>query len=125
MLDFQQKRKIRSVAYNRVTLVILFLLILVMAHSTWDVYKKKQTSEEMKNVSLQNVETLRSQSEDLTSKIEKLKTTTGIEEEIRSKFNVIKDKENMVVVVEDENSTTSATTPKTGFWQRIINFLWK
>ena len=124
MLDIQQKRKIRSVAYSWVTLVVLLLLVLVVARSTWIVYQKKQASESMKNVSLQNVEELRLQSEELGSKIEKLKTNTGIEEEIRLKFNVVKDKENMVVIVEDEANTTS-TTPKMGLWQKIINFFTK
>lgn len=125
MLDFQQKRKIRSVAYNKVTLIILFLLILVMAHSTWTIYKKEQTSKEMKDISLQNVEELRARSEDLKSKVDTLKTNTGIEEEIRSKFNVTKDNESMVVVVDDETGTTSTTTLRVSFWQKILNFFLK
>jgi propanediol dehydratase small subunit len=96
-----------------------------MAHSTWTVYKKKQSSQEMKDISLQNVIELRVRSEDLKSKIETLKTDTGIEEEIRSKFNVTKDNENMVVVVDDEKNVASTTAPKANLWQKIINFLWK
>lgn len=122
MLDYGQKRKVRSVMYHKATLVILVVLVLVMARSTWVVYQKKRSSEEMKNVSLQNVEELRSRNNDLTAKIERLGTQTGIEEEIRSKFSVVKERENMVVVVEDQNSEISTTSPKTGLWNLIKSF---
>ncbi|MDQ5968987.1 MAG: hypothetical protein QG579_144 [Patescibacteria group bacterium] len=121
MLDFQQKRKIRSMAYSRVVIGILLLVVLFMAHSTWTVYKKKMASEEMKNISLQNVEDLRQRNKDLESKISRLDTTPGIEEEIRLKFNVVKGDENMVVIVEDEREETSATGTTTSFWQKIKN----
>ena len=119
MLDFQQKRKIRNVAYNRITLIILFLLVLVFARSTWIVYQKQRVSEDMKNVSLTNVEELRLRNNELQSKIDRLETTPGVEEEIRLKFNVVKERENMVVIVENEDSKASTTSPKVGFWNKI------
>ena len=70
MLDFQQKRKVRSIAYNKVTLFLLFLLIILVARSTWTVYQKKILSEEMKNISLKNVMGLRLRNEELKSNIE-------------------------------------------------------
>ncbi|MCX6701984.1 MAG: septum formation initiator family protein, partial [Candidatus Zambryskibacteria bacterium] len=112
MLDFQQKRKIRSVAYNRITLFILFILILIIGRSTWMVYRKERTSQDMKNVSLQNVEELRLRNDELTAKIARLETTPGVEEEIRSKFNVVKSEENMVVIVENEKDKVSTTSPE-------------
>jgi cell division protein FtsB len=125
MLDFQQKRKVRGVMYHKATLIILGLLTLVVLHSTWAVYQKKRESEEMKNISLKNVEELRDRNVDLTAKIERLDTTPGIEEEIRSKFTVAKEQENMVVVVEDTDNNASATTSKKGFWGSIERFFHK
>lgn len=122
MLDFQQKRKIRSFAYNRVVIGILLLVVLIMAHSTWTVYRKKEASEEMKNVSLQNVEELRQRNKDLENKINRLDSTPGIEEEIRLKFNVVKGDENMVVIVDDKENSSSTVSSKSGFWQKIKSF---
>ncbi len=122
MLDSQQKRKIRFVAYHKVTLVILFIVVLLFAHSVWNVYQKKRQSEMMKSISLKAAEELRLQDQDLKSKIERLNTTSGVEEEIRSKFNVVKESEKMVVVVEDQNSSVSTTSSMVGFWQKIWNF---
>lgn len=122
MIDFQQKRKIRSVAYHKATLIILSILVLIFAHSVWGVYQKKRESEEMKNISLQNTKELRLRDEDLKMKIERLGTQTGVEEEIRSKFNVVKDGEKIVVIVEDQSSGLSASSSVTGFWQKIWDF---
>ena len=122
MLDFHQKRKIRSIMYHRITLVALSVLVLIILHSTWVVYKKEQESEEMKNVSLEQVKELRQRNDELTSKIDKLATVSGVEEEIRSKFSVVKDNENMVVVVPDKDSEASTTGSKISFWRKIWSF---
>lgn len=122
MLDFQQKRKIRSMAYSKVVIGVLFLFVLFMAHSTWTVYNKKMVSQEMKEISIKNVEELRLRNEELENKIKRLDTKSGIEEEIRLKFNVVKGDENMVVVVEDEERGNLATSSKSSFWQKIKSF---
>lgn len=119
MLDFQQKRKIKSLAYNRVTLVILFIVVLLVMRSTWVVYKKKQSSQETRNLIQKNVEELRLRSEEIRQKISKLDTVTGIEEEIRLKFNVIKNDENVVIIVDEDNSVASTTDSSHGFWDKI------
>lgn len=122
MLDFQQKRKVRSYMYNRVTLGLLLLVLIIVIHSTWVVYRKKVESEELRDVSLKNVESLRVRSEDLQIKIDRLNTKQGVEEEVRSKFSVAKDDENMVIIVQDEPSTTEEVK-KGGFWSSFKS-LW-
>ena len=122
MLDFHQKRKVRAVLYHHITLVALFILVLVILHSTWAVYKKERESQEMKNVSLEQVKELKQRNDELTSKIDKLATVSGVEEEIRSKFSVVKNNENMVVVVPNKDSEVSTTSLKISFWQKIWSF---
>ncbi len=123
MLDFSQKRKFRSLLYNWITIGILAIIVLFFLHSTWSVYKKDKESEQMKQVSLQNVEELRARNENLQTKIDRLATPEGVEEEIRSKFSVAKENENMVLVVESEqNLEQPTTTEQVTFWQRIRSF---
>ena len=125
MLDFQQKRKLRAVIYHKATLILLAILILFFIHSTFVVYKKKIASEEMKNASLQNVAELQARDKELGSRIERLQTSAGVEEEIRSKFTVAKADESMVVVVDDNRENMSTTSQKAGFWQKIWNIFSK
>ena len=76
----------------------------------------------MKNVSLEQVKELKQRNDELTSKIDKLATVSGVEEEIRSKFSVVKNNENMVVVVPNKDSEVSTTSSKISFWQKIWSF---
>ncbi len=124
MLDFHQKRKVRGVIYNRITIGLLLLVVLFVARSAWVVYRKKVESEEMKDISFKNVEALRQRSIEIQYKIDRLATTQGIEEEVRSKFSVAKPDENMVVIVREESST-SETVKKSGFWQTVWGFFTK
>ena len=125
MLDSLQKRKIRSILYNKVTLVVLFVLVLIILRGTWVVFQKERESASMKNISIQHTEDLRSRNADLKSKTERLNTEVGVEEEIRSKFSVVKGGENMVLVVDNPDSIQSTTTPETSFWQKFIDFFTK
>jgi cell division protein FtsB len=122
MLDIQQKRKVRGIMYHRITLGVLSVVVMWFLHSTWSVWQKKRESEKMRNVSLEQVEGLRARNIELDSKIQRIETTPGVEEEIRSKFSVVKDNEKMVIIVESEDSKASTTSQKGGFWDTILGF---
>ncbi len=119
MFDIQQKRRFRSFIYNRVTLGFLFVLVIIMLHSTWKVYLKKRESVSMRDSSTVRLQELESRNEELDLKIKKLSTTSGVEEEIRSKFSVAKDRENMVIVVREESGTSTEAGETTGFWSKF------
>ncbi|MEQ1500285.1 MAG: hypothetical protein ABL917_02875 [Parcubacteria group bacterium] len=121
MLDIQQKRKVRGFMYHRATSAVLFVIVLFALHSTWSVYKKKIDSEELKAISVSQVDLLKKRETDLISKIDKLATVYGVEEEIRSKFSVAKEGESMVVIVPDDKQKASSTSQKEGIWYIIKN----
>jgi len=116
MLDFQQKRKLRSIMYHRTTLIVLGLLLLVMLRSTWIVFEKKSETEQEKNASSKHVAELEARDRELKSQITDVQTASGIEAEIHSRFNVVKDKENIVVLVDDSSTSTASSTTSGGFW---------
>ncbi len=122
MLDFHQKRKVRGILYSRSAIIALSVVVLIVMHSTWSVYKKKQESEALKQVALQHTEELRARDADLKDKIARIDTDAGVEEEIRSKFSVAKENEAMVVVVSEEDSVSTTTSKKGGFWNKIKDF---
>lgn len=121
MLDIQQKRRFRNIIYHRVTLIILFIIVVLVLHSTWRVYLKKEESVKLKETSSARLSELESRNVELDAKISKLNTTSGIEEEIRTKYSVAKDNENMVIIVREEESTTTGLTAKRGFWSRVLD----
>lgn len=108
--------------YHKATLGVLFIIVILLLHSTWSVYKKKRSSEEMRDIVSSRVTDLRQRKADLDSKIDKLATISGVEEEIRSKFSVTKGDETMVVVLPRENEKVSTSTEKVSFWQKFVDF---
>ena len=120
MLDFQQKRKLRSWLYNRWLLIFLGLLVILAIHSSWNVYQKQRESEALLSEAKLQSEQLQNREQELQAKIADMQTPAGQEAEIRAKFNVAKPNENVVVVL-DDNSTGSASTT-VSFWQKILNF---
>ncbi len=106
--------------YHRVTLGFIAILVIFTMHSTWTVYKKKLASEKMMNVSLSHAKELENRSAELNSKMERISTVSGIEEEIRAKFIVAKEGENVVVVVDESKDVTFL--PTSTFWQKIKAF---
>lgn len=123
MLDFQQKRKVRGLMYNRVTLSILGIIVLLFIHSTWSVYNKKVNSEEARLATEERVLELRIRDSELQDKIARLETDSGIEAEIRSKFSVAKEDEKMVVIVSDDEEKSTTTEEKLGFWKKFGRWL--
>ena len=119
MLDIQQKRKFRNIIYHRATLIVLALLVVLALHSTWRVYMKKRESVELVKTSSQRLAELEARNTELDAKIKKLDTVSGVEEEIRSKYSVAKDSENMVIIVREESEATTTTRENAGLWSKI------
>lgn len=120
MLDSQQKRKVNMVLYHKATLIILFVVALFVAHSTWVVFQKKRESDELKDISLRYKNSLTVRDNELQAQMNRLETEAGKEAEIRSKFSVAKDKENIVVVV-NENATSNLSTTTKNWWQKFVD----
>lgn len=122
MLDIQQKRKFRGFLYHRATLGTLFLIVILALHSTWNVWQKNRESLVLKEGSVKRLEDLEKRNEELDMKINKLNTESGIEEEIRSKFSVAKNNENMVIILNEVDNKSTTTVKKQGFWGKFRAF---
>ena len=123
MLDSQQKRKVNQILYHRVTSIVLFIIVVLVVRSTWIVYQKKVESDELKNISLNYKNLLEERSRELNIQMERLQTDAGKEAEIRSKFSVAKDSENIVVIV--DNSSTTKQIKQKSVWQGFLDFFIK
>ncbi len=122
MLDFQQKRQIKKVIYSRVTIFILFIAVIFLARSTYSIYQKAQLSSANYNETKKEYDSLKERQTMLNSEIASLKTDTGVEEEIRSKFSVAKPGETVVVVVDNTaSSTTNDNGQNLSLWQRFLS----
>lgn len=127
MIEFQQKKKIRKILYSPIVLIILFIILAILLRSLWGVYEKERISSENLSKEKNELEKLSIREKNLARALEYLKTDQGIENEIRSKFRVVKEGEKVAVIVGEDAtntkrqlSTVSTTTPS--LWYRILNW---
>ena len=122
ILDFQQKRKFRRFLYSPVTIGILFFVTLYSIYTTWSVYQKKKESEQLVTLSETRIRELQKKQADLDQHIGKLQTDQGKEALLRDKFSVVKESENMIVIVPEESSTLIKQKTPLSLSQRIKLF---
>lgn len=121
MLDFQQKRKLRAFIYNKITLSIFFVVVLILLFSTFNVWRKKVESQKLTEASELKVSELEARKVFIDDQIVKLNTEEGVEEEIRSKFSVAKEGEKVVVVVNDNTEDNTKIETDKSLWQKFLN----
>ncbi len=109
--------------YHRVTLIVLGIAVLFAIHSAWSVYLKQRESADLKTSAEKNFSELSAEDAELQNEINALQTNYGVEREIRSKFNVAKEDENVAIVLDDTDNAALASTTSLTFWQKVLNFL--
>ena len=122
MLDFQQKRQIKKVIYSRASLITLFLVVVFLARSDYDIYTRQQLSADNYNETKKDYDGLKVREAMLATALGRLKTEVGIEEEIRSKFSVAKPGETVVVVVDSSSTQDNKNQSDSNLWSRFMSW---
>lgn len=124
MLEFQEKRRLKKVLYSKFVLVLLIVIIILSLNAVWQVYKKQMMAKENLIQTASVFDQLKARESMLTSGVERLKTESGTEQEIREKYGLVKPGEEVIVVVKQGDSTSSEGISKEiGFWQKVLNWL--
>jgi|SRR3989344_4221496 len=122
MRNFQQKRGLRNIIYSRPVLVFLGILVIFFAWGVVSFMGKMEITRENRKIAENTIAELEDKKEKLSSDISKLKTEDGVEESIRDKFGLVKEGENMIVVVEDKNLPVVEDVPSKGFFTFLKNW---
>ena len=121
MFDFYEKRKARNIVYSKPMLVILAILVIAFMYSVYGALEKERETRVVKNQRAAVLEELSEREEVLQLEIDRLNTEKGIEAEIRSKFEVAKDGEEVIVIVEaPSGEEPRSNEEKGGFFQRLF-----
>lgn len=122
MLEFQDKRKIKRFIYSKITLVLLVVVVAFLLNAVWNVYKKQDYTRENLVKITASLASLRVREKMLSSEVERLKTENGVEEEIRAKYGLVKPGEEVIIVVNDDSSTSADSMPiENNLWQKFLN----
>lgn len=118
-----QRRRLKRLLSSPVTAVVFLVVAAFLLHATWGVYKKERESRLNRERAEELLGTLQAREKTLAGDIEKLKTDRGLEEEIRERFPVAREGEEVVVIVEPVgDASAKKALPAVGFWERLKRF---
>lgn len=89
-----------------------------MGSAVWGVYQKERETKEKRQVAEAERDTTRAHEDALRTEVHRLGTPRGIEEELRTQFELSKEGEGLIVLVEQESAPIH-TAPQQSWWQRL------
>lgn len=127
MFDFHEKRKIRSVLYSRPVIGVILLVTILLSISAYNRYTVAKEMGVKLEARKQELEELRERARAIESKVEYLTDERGVEEELRNRFDAIREGEQVIILLEERGKgsdaieTTSAIDTDKSFWQSLID----
>jgi len=123
MKEFQEKNAVKRRIYSKASLAVLAVLLVLTIKGVYGVYAKERESKmEVERVSREHA-ALQNRYETIERGSDELKSESGIEAEIRGKFDVVKPGEGVIVVV--QKNPTAIEQNKQGvlkkFWNSVLN----
>jgi cell division protein FtsB len=126
---FQGRRTLRYVFNSPITLVVLIIAVALLSRSVFDIYKRNQMATINRVDTDKKLSELEAKKDRLATEIEKLKTNRGVEEELRNKFQITKDGERVLVIVDETrpagvvNTEVPVESPSPdGFIKRTLKY---
>lgn len=122
MKSFQKNSRVSDVMQSKTSLVVLGIIILAFTFSMFSFVNKMIETSKNKKIVQDKIAELQKSKEKLNSDIGKLKTEKGIDENIREKFGLAKEGENMILVVDDQTKKEAEQKPESAsFWSFFKN----
>ena len=106
MFDFHEKRKLKAILYSKVVFVLLILIAVLLSISAYNRFIVAQETKDRLNDRKEDLEALEMRAEVLQGKVDYLENERGIEEELRNRFDVAKEGEQVIVILEDKENKT-------------------
>lgn len=108
MARFGSKTGFTGLLFSKLTFIILLLLCAYLAYSVYERYMVERTMSERLNSTQEEYAELEDRRDTLLEKVQYLEDDSGIETEIRKHFDVAKEGEQVVIIVDDEEEAEKA-----------------
>jgi len=113
------RRKIQRILYSKPIIVLLAVLTVLLGYWTYLAYQKMTTTGQQLEAVQEDRQRLVERKGVLTEKFNDLQTVRGQEAEIRKRFNVVKEGENMVVIIDKPATTSQDKKIQQGIFSRM------
>lgn len=117
-----KKRRKKNILNSRVLLLVLLIIAIFFANGAYKMYKRSKDTRNYLSSMSQRFEQLESRYKNTKEDLEYIESDTGKEKEIREKFNLAKEGENAIVII-DEDPVEIQTPEKKNIWQKIVNWV--
>ena len=119
MREYQQKHMIRTLVYSRVTLVILFLLIVLLLRSIMELNVKRADVAKLRDDSQKERDGLQLKVEKAQKETDLIGTQRGFEAYVRTTYPVVKKGEGVIVIYDDNKTPVSTVRTKVTFLEQV------
>lgn len=126
MAEFQTKKNTKKMWHSPLMLFVLLSVLLVFMYNMVGLVEKTHDTSKKKKIVLGQVESLTQRQKVLEDNIKKLQTDTGTEITLRDKYHLVKEGEQMVVIVDEQTNISGSNTivePKKNFFHFLKNLL--
>lgn len=119
MREYQQKHMVRTILYSRVTIVVLFLLIILLLRSIMELNNKRIGVKKLQTESAIERNDLEMKVERAEEKNKAIATDRGFESYVRMTYPVVKDGEGVIVIYDGEKSPVAPVRADMTVWERM------
>jgi cell division protein FtsB len=116
MLSFHEKKRIKLFLLSKLVLLALAALTVLLSMATWDVYQKFSETAVKREQRETALAELKVREAALRSELARLETTQGLEANIRSKFDVAREGEGVIIVVDPKAENQQASVAEKQGW---------
>ena len=122
MQEFQQRRTIQRILHSKFMLVIGIVLLVLLTNATTRVYARYRESLTRREAVGRELALLKSRADTLSKEVARLNTSSGVEEEIRRQFNMVKPGEEVAIIVDPPKDESSSSGAASGWWGTVLRF---
>jgi hypothetical protein len=122
MREYQQKYMIRSLVYSRVTIVVLFLLIVLLLRSIMELNDKRIAVAKLEADTQAIRQDLELKVQKAQEKNDAIATDRGFEDYVRTTYPVVKDGEGVIVIYDGDKSPVAPVRTDMTIWERLQVF---
>ncbi len=108
MFDFHQKRKMRTFWGSRMTQVVILILAIFVLVSAYNRYLIAREMADRRASVESEITSLENRRINLESEVKYLSNERGIESEMRRQFDVAREGEQVVIIVDDEENSVES-----------------
>lgn len=124
MRNFQERKRHVRRLRSMLIAIILVVVIIFLSRSVFSLYKKNKITRETLGQSNGELDSLEERKFALEKELENLSTDRGVESVVRGKFNVAKEGERVITIIEDDTATSTDDLDAEGsFWKSL--FFWR